>query len=136
MPSKTKESYIRLSKTAGVNPTIPLCPYCGEPKNEILLTGYEGEEWAKKHGMSDGQMPMYIQLEGDIKPCDKCKEKGIAFVEVEEASQKFTGNKWLLKEEAIKRFHKAGPKLNKILERRVVLVSEQAAEMLGLHQTI
>lgn len=39
----------------GLNPTIPVCHYCGEPKNMIMLTGLEGEKWAKENGHSDGE---------------------------------------------------------------------------------
>ena len=58
--------------------SIPLCHYCKKPKNEIILTGYEGEVWAKQNGHPDGQMPMYVFLKGDIQPCDECKKIGIA----------------------------------------------------------
>lgn len=71
----------------GVNPTIPLCPYCGKGKNELILTGLAGEEWAKKNGRPDGEMPMYVQLEGDIEPCDECKKRGIAFAQTLEVTR-------------------------------------------------
>ena len=54
---------IPLHPKYGVNPTIPLCFYCGKEKGEIALLGnnYKGE--APKN--------MVI----DIIPCDECKAK-------------------------------------------------------------
>ena len=34
-----REKSIRLSKEHGVNPAIPICYFCGEEKNEIVLAG-------------------------------------------------------------------------------------------------
>lgn len=52
---------IRLHKDYGLNPTIPVCFFCGQPRNEIALLGatYKGE--APKE--------MII----DTEPCDDCK---------------------------------------------------------------
>lgn len=54
---------VNLSPNHGVNPTIPICFWCGEPKNEIALLG-------KLKG--DAEAPMYMVF--DYEPCDKCKE--------------------------------------------------------------
>lgn len=35
-------SSIKLSPKHGVNPTIPVCFFCGKPKNEIALMGRMG----------------------------------------------------------------------------------------------
>ena len=37
---------IKLSKKHGLQPTIPLCPYCGKEKNEIALLGAAGDKLA------------------------------------------------------------------------------------------
>ena len=34
---------IRLSKKYGVNPSIPICFWCGQEKNEIALLGHIGD---------------------------------------------------------------------------------------------
>ena len=39
---------MRIDKN-GLNPTIPLCYYCGKEKNQIVLTGAEGSKWARKN---------------------------------------------------------------------------------------
>ena len=123
---------MRLSNKHGLNPTIPLCPYCGKPKNEIMLTGYEGEKWAKRNGHPDGQMPMYVLVEGDIQPCDDCKKKGIAVVEVKgDADKELTGRRWLIKEEAIKKILADDPMLSSVLQKRIMLIPAEIAQNLG-----
>lgn len=57
---------IKLSPKHGVNPTIPMCFFCGESKNEIALLGKIGGKG------EDIEAPMYMVL--DYEPCDKCKE--------------------------------------------------------------
>lgn len=67
-------SSIKLSQKHGVNPTIPVCFFCGEQKNEIALLG-------KLKG--DVEAPKNCVL--DYEPCDKCKEHmnmGVTLIEV------------------------------------------------------
>lgn len=67
---------IKLSPKHGVNPTIPVCFFCGEAKNEIALLGRIG-------GRDGLQAPMHMVL--DYEPCDKCKEhwnEGVTLIEV------------------------------------------------------
>lgn len=124
---------MRLSSKHGLNPSIPLCHYCKKPKNEIILTGYEGEKWAKKNGYPDGQMPMYILLKGDIQPCDECKKIGIAVVEVKsDADRELTGRRWLMKEEAIKKILIDSSMLSRVLQKRILIISAELAQNLGL----
>jgi len=52
-----------LHKEFGVNPTIPICSFCGEDKNEVVLLGNAYKEEA----------PMHMQI--DNEPCDACKKK-------------------------------------------------------------
>ena len=54
---------IRLSDKHGVNPTMGVCMWCGEPTGEIALLG-------KLKG--DVEAPRYSTL--SYEPCDKCKE--------------------------------------------------------------
>lgn len=59
MPSKS----IKISPKYGVNPTIPVCFFCGEEKQEIALLG-------KLKG--DVEAPHRMCL--DYEPCEKCKQ--------------------------------------------------------------
>lgn len=69
---------IPLSPKHGLNPTIPVCAWCGKEKNEIALMGriktdVKGE---------DPQAPMHCVL--DYEPCDECKaqwSQGVAVLE-------------------------------------------------------
>ena len=70
---------IKLSKKYGVNPTIPVCAFCGKEKNEIALMGHIGDG---KKG-EDFEAPRSVIL--DYEPCDECKEQwaqGVAIIEV------------------------------------------------------
>lgn len=67
---------IKISEKHGVNPTMPLCFFCGEEKNEIVLLG-------KLPG--DVEAPRHMWMPGDYEPCPACQEKwdiGIAMIEV------------------------------------------------------
>lgn len=69
-------SGIRLSEKHGVNPTIPVCFFCGEPKNEVALLGKIG-------GIADLEAPMHCVL--DYEPCEECAKKmkqGVTLIEV------------------------------------------------------
>lgn len=55
---------IRISEKHGVNPTIPICFWCGKQKNEIALLG-------KLKG--DVEAPHNCVL--DYEPCEECKKK-------------------------------------------------------------
>lgn len=70
---------IKLSPKYGVNPTIPICFWCGEDKNEIALLGRIGDG---RKG-EDIEAPMHMVL--DYNPCDKCVANmalGVTCVEV------------------------------------------------------
>lgn len=73
--------FIKLSKKYGVNPTIPICFWCGEAKNEIALLGHIGN--ARKG--EDVEAPKNMLLDYD--PCDKCKGNmalGVTVIEVQD----------------------------------------------------
>ena len=64
---------IKISPKYGVNPTIPVCFFCGEPKNEIALMG-------KMKG--DIEAPKKMVL--DYGPCEHCKaqwDMGVPLIE-------------------------------------------------------
>lgn len=66
---------INLSPKHGVNPTVPICFWCGKEKNEIALLGRIGDK-------KDFEAPKNMVL--DFKPCDECLKKmetGITFME-------------------------------------------------------
>lgn len=99
---------IRVSKKWGVNPTIPVCFWCGEEKDEIALLG-------KLKG--DIEAPHRMWIPGDYEPCDSCKskfEKGIVLIEadtkpiINENQPPYygaypTGHYMVIKEEAFKK---------------------------------
>lgn len=65
---------VKVSPKHGLNPTIPLCFWCGKPKNEVALVG-------KLKG--DREAPHNMVL--DFEPCEECKkewDKGVAIMEV------------------------------------------------------
>ena len=104
-------SGIRLSPKHGLNPTIPVCFWCGKEKNEIALLG-------RINGQKDTEAPKHMVL--DLEPCKSCKEKmqqGITIVEttcqpnsnsytkLSEGSY-LTGRYVVLKKDAAKRIFK------------------------------
>lgn len=71
---------IPLSPKHGLNPTIPVCFFCGQPRNEVALLG---KIPAKKHTVNtawgskstvvddpDPEAPMHCII--DLEPCEKC----------------------------------------------------------------
>lgn len=71
---ENKKMSIKLSPKHGLNPTIPICFFCGKDKNEIVLAG--------KINKNDDEMPMHTII--DYEPCNECKakmDKGITLIE-------------------------------------------------------
>ncbi len=69
---------LRLHKEHGVNPTIPLCYFCGKEKGELVMLGAAYKEKAP--------MNMVINKE----PCPDCVEnmkKGIMFISVRDGEE-------------------------------------------------
>lgn len=84
---------IPLSPKYGVNPTIPCCAWCGQPKNEIALMGRMSRKktvrnaWGGQSTViedNDMEAPKNIIL--DYEPCDDCREKWSMGVVVLEAT--------------------------------------------------
>ena len=66
-------SGIKISPKYGVNPTIPVCFWCGKQKNEIALMG---------HMKGDIEAPKNMVL--DYVPCEECQNHmamGVAVLE-------------------------------------------------------
>lgn len=75
---------IELSPKHGVNPTIPVCFWCGKDKGEIALLGRVREKDHNGRAVkgSDLEAPMKMVL--DYEPCDCCKEQfsqGVQLIE-------------------------------------------------------
>ena len=88
-------------------------------------------------------MPKEVWLPGDIDPCDSCAKIGVGIVEVmddmdgmsskQAAHKGLTGNRWLVKDSMIEQLMADDPeKLAEVLQKRVVIITEQASEKLGL----
>ena len=89
---------MKLSQKHGLNPTMPVCFWCGKPTGEIALLG------ALK---DDVEAPRNAVL--NYEPCDACKSeraKGITLIEVTEggpsATCRPTGNWCVIKEEGLR----------------------------------
>lgn len=70
---------IKLSPQHGLNPTIPVCFFCGNEKNEIALLGQIGD---RRKG-EDFEAPRKMIL--DFEPCEECQKKfaeGVLLIEV------------------------------------------------------
>lgn len=66
-------SGVKLSPKHGVNPTMPICFFCGKPTGEIALLG--------KIDRADSEAPHNMIL--NYEPCDECKKKfamGVALI--------------------------------------------------------
>ena len=84
---------IHLSTKYGVNPTMPVCDFCGGDTGEIALLGkltarkaaqmgIELEPW-QKTDPNDCEAPRHIPS-GTLEPCDKCKADKITMLEARE----------------------------------------------------
>lgn len=122
-------SSIRVSEKHGVNPTIPLCFYCGNEKNEVLLLGRLPE---------DKEAPRNMVF--DYEPCDECKsfmEQGIILISVDSALTKDrtnpyrTGGWWVVTEEAVRRIFDKKV-VDQICTRRFAFVEDSACSVIGL----
>ena len=69
---------IKISEKYGLNPTMPICFWCEQKKNEVALLG-------KLKG--DVEAPKEMWIPGDYEPCDNCKklwDSGIVLIEASE----------------------------------------------------
>lgn len=82
---------IEISPKHGLNPTIPVCFWCGKEKNEIAPLGRIREKTTNRFGAnvtkrdSDIEAPRRMIL--DYEPCDECQkmwDSGVAVIEVQE----------------------------------------------------
>jgi hypothetical protein len=126
-------SSIKVSEKYGVNPTIPICFWCGETRNEIALLGkLKGDAEAPKQAIID------------YNPCDKCKEKmdqGITMIQAKEVpcvegqaplrKGAYPTGKWVVvKEESLDIFTPETKK--QLLEQRKCFVDVETWKKIGL----
>ncbi len=116
---------MHVSEKHGINPAIPICFYCGEEKNEIILAGYiKGDMEAPKNSV------------WNMEPCDKCTEymkMGIILMSVEDNADEQnpyrTGKLAVITEESVKRIF---TDYEKILECRFAFIEDSVWEELKL----
>ena len=124
---------VKLSKKHGLNPTVTVCFFCREPKNEIALLGASYKDKAPPHMVCN------------YEPCEQCHAKmqqGVTLVEVKEHHGNTkparppiqnnlipTGSWWVITKDAA----------DKIFNQPVsskVFISIECANKLGLHTQI
>lgn len=119
------EKMIRISEKYGVNPAVPLCYFCNQEKNELILAGRLEEDKEAPH-----------KAVWDMIPCDKCKEfmkQGIILISVKDGESGKnpyrTGGWVVVKEEAAKRMF---GETNRIIETRIGFVEDETWNTIGL----
>lgn len=78
-----KKDGVKLSPKYGVNPTLPLCFWCGKERGDIALLGHIGDG---RKG-EDIEAPKHMVI--DYEPCDECKKNmtlGVTCIEVDETA--------------------------------------------------
>ena len=122
-----KNDDIKLSPKHGLNPTIPVCFYCGEEKNEVALLG--------KIDKNDSEAPMRCII--NYEPCDKCKEKQKDYVLLVTATEKpqgdlppiqgnlypIPGKSLWAKDDAVKSWFREAA--NPVIEKRMAFIDEE-----------
>jgi len=118
---------IYISDKYGVNPTIPICFFCNNPKNEIALLG---------RLRNDIEAPKNLVLNKE--PCDTCKkymEIGVMLVsvrdnETDKENPYRTGSIAVVKKEAAKKMFKCFDNENN--EARFAFVEDSVWDEFGL----
>lgn len=119
---------IRLSPKHGVNPAIPVCFFCGENKNELILVGrLPGDEEAPRRAV------------WNMEPCDKCKgfmAQGVILISAkadspDQRNPYRTGGWCVVKDDAIQRI--LNPDMaQQVLQQRVAFVPDEVWDAIGL----
>lgn len=124
---------IRLHPKHGLNPTVPVCFWCGEDKGEVALLGNKYK----------GEAPPKMVL--DYEPCTKCQElmkQGITMMEGDSASKLGrppmnngvdvapTGRWVVIKEEAVSSLGLNPEFEDTVRKRRGALIEKQLFEVL------
>jgi hypothetical protein len=121
---------IKLSPKHGLNPSMSVCFFCGEEKNEIILPG-------KLNGDAEAlRKAVWNKI-----PCDKCEEymrQGIIFIGVDErlttdrSNPYRTGKFAVIKDEAVKRIIADKKLVDNILRQRVAFAPNELWDLLGI----
>ena len=123
-------SSIMLHREHGVNPTICMCFWCGEEKNELALLGARYK----------GKAPMHMVV--DYNPCPKCAynmELGITVIEVTSKTTKNpeiqeglrpTGLGAVLKPEAVARILHPQSMVDQVLHKRKCFIDTEAYQQI------
>jgi len=126
-----KNPSILLSDKHGVNPTIPICFYCGKQRNEVALLG---------RLKGDVEAPMHACI--DMHPCDECLEfmkQGVILISVRNDSDPQnpyrTGGFVVISDEAIKRIFNEGSS-EQILQSRFAFVDDETWDKVGIPRGI
>lgn len=127
---------IKLSPKYGLNPTIPLCFFCGKPKNEIACFGKIGKR------NEDIEAPHHCII--NYIPCDECKkhmDEGVTLIAVENhplfenqppiVKNYYPNNKYVvLTKDAIERIITQDELKTSILKNKMALIDNQTFEQL------
>lgn len=109
---------MRLHPTHGVNPSLMLCYFCGQPSGVALLGANRGQE-APRQGVYD------------MEPCPKCEalmKDGIILISVRDGDAAHepyrTGNMVVVTEEAIRRIVTPTGLADELIRKRVAFVPD------------
>lgn len=126
---------IKVSKKHGINPTIPICFWCGKDKNEIVLLG-------KLPG--DVEAPSHMWVPGDYEPCNECAElrnQGITIVEASknpiygEGQPPYygyfpSGRHFIITDDGARRLF-TEPMISRLIEKRMGFVDKETMDILS-----
>lgn len=119
---------IRLSSKHGVNAAVPICFFCGKPKNEVVLPG---------ELPGDAEAPQHVVW--DYTPCEQCAawmKRGVILVSVRDGESGGnpyrTGNYVVADEEAIRRVFEPAEMVERVLAARFAFVEDTAWAAAGL----
>jgi len=117
---------ITLSEKHGVNSSLMLCYFCGEPSGVALLGRLPQDKEAPRQGVYD------------LEPCEKCRDlmkEGIIFVQVkdgESGNEPYrTGKLAVLKETAVNRVCKPDM-AERLIKCRFAFIEESVWNAIGL----
>ena len=111
---------LRLHPKHGVNPTVPICMFCGKDKSQVVLLGaaYKGEA------------PMHMLLDAD--PCEECQKKASEYVFLAEAEvsaegkPRFTGRGAMVRRSIVTMLFKPEAMARDILAQGRALIEPEA----------
>ncbi len=115
-------SSIRLHPKFGVNPTVVVCFWCGQDKNELALLGAAFKDEAPR------------RMVVDYAPCESCADKmatGITIIEARDTDPpRYTGRWAVVPEQLVGKLFVEGKVTDAILKHRKALMEPEAFEHL------